>query len=148
LPSTSPSSSGSGIANTGPGGKPDNKLWTNINKYLLKIPGVSQKSVDMLSQFLNLRGSLLETRVCRVYRVVWGVHVMKGANHRVNVNGAGDIQTMLLKLEKLIKGHRQGQEGLEELRQAVKYLQIFGVLDRVFLDIGNPPPPSTHTPFY
>lgn len=79
---------------------------------------------------------------------MWGVHVMKGANHRVNVNGAGDIQTMLLKLEKLIKGHRQGQEGLEELRQAVKYLQIFGVLDRVFLDIGNlPPPQSTHTSF-
>jgi hypothetical protein len=43
---------------------------------------------------------------------------------------------MLLKLEKLIKGHRQGQEGLAELRQAVKYLQIFGILDRVFLDIG------------
>ncbi len=72
LPSTSPSSSGSGsgIANTGPGGKPDNKLWTNINKYLLKIPGVSQKSVDMLSQFLNVRGSLLETSVC-VACVVW-----------------------------------------------------------------------------
>ena len=52
----------------------------------------------------------------------------------------GDIQTMLQKLDKLIKGHRQGQEGLEELRQAVKYLQIFGILDRVFLDIG------THTP--
>ena len=69
--------------------------------------------MDMLSQFLNVRGSLLETSVCRVCRVVWSVHVMKGANHRVNVNGAGDIQTMLLKLEKMIKGHRQGQEGLK-----------------------------------
>jgi hypothetical protein len=79
LPSTSPSSSGSSIANAGAAaGKPDNKLWTNMNKYLLKITGVTQKAVDMLGQFLNVRGTDARSCACAPsvflcvkMRVVW-----------------------------------------------------------------------------
>lgn len=129
-PSTSPSSSGAYFPNPPGAAKADTKQWATINKYLLKLSGVGQKSVDLLGQFLKLRGTA--NSVIPLLRHSRTFYLASNFNLC-----AGDIPAMLQHLDKLIKGHKQGQEGLDELRKLIKYLQIFNILDRVHLDIGT-----------